>query len=715
MGGSFSFSILSVPFIVLIVGLTVLVMSVALIRGVRMIRISILAISLGALPWAVGNALVGSCTDPVLAAAIIRFWVGTISLLGPAFMMLILVYSGRLDRHATLLAISATTATATCVLTWTTDLVIADAWQTSWGFWAPKAGPLNDLQPGQLVLWSIAGIVLSRRGRDRSLETEHQQLQIKRMLVICVFAILGASDGLLAHGVGTYPFSFVPGVFAVSFALIAVFKDDVLHARGFDRVAAWELGVTAAFVALIVAILWLMARAGAVDPVLTAVVVAPLFGIGQICVLIVRRRAAGGDVEVSSDTDRAIEQYIEDSAHFDDEQQLVGELEAVLVSHSRLSKVRVFGAGGDGRWYSIGAEATGEQVEVDARVRAWLSANRAPIQRAELPQQRLGGLRAPIEQFFAAVDAQIIVSLVDRDRLVGAVFANAPEGGRGLSDSERVLVQSAAAATANALTYLRLVREAEARVEVAKEVEVAAAAQNARSPGETRVRYSRCEVITHYEPAAQFGGDWWASAELPDGRVLVAIGDVTGHGVPAALISSTVAGACETARQWWGGGLDALAMLQLLNEAVLDVGGDQYAMSCFVAVFDTDGGEVTFANAGHPFPYVCRKADDANGKAVLSSLVSRGTVLGTRDPVLSTRTAKIAPDDVVVFYSDALVESRDADGQPYGDRRFQRLLRNYVRSAGERACEVIVEDARGHYGGEPIVDDVTLVVVRLGH
>jgi serine phosphatase RsbU (regulator of sigma subunit) len=709
---AFAFSPLSLPFIVLSIGLSVLVMTVVLTRGNRLIRVSILAVGVGAMPWALGNALTGSCTDPEVATSICRFWIGTISLLGPGLLMVILVLSGRLERHGVIVVIATTIAMATCVITWTTDLVVAQAWKTSWGFWTPQSGDLGSIQPAQLVLWGVAGIVLVRRGGASSLETERQQLQTRRMIAICTLGALGAVDTLLSHGVGVYPVSWIPGLGAVVLGLIGILKNDALLSRGFDRSAAWELGILIVFAAVVVVVVWGMSSHGYVDAVVTAAVVAPLFAAGQIGVVIARSRLASSDTDVGTGADLALEEYLDASKRFERDAQIADALSELLSRHTRATSVRIVGAGAGGGWKALIDAEDAAAVPVDARVRAWLVANRAPIQRGELPQQRLGGLRGPIEQLLSSLGASIVVPLVTRDDLVGAILADAPLGDRALSDTEASLFVSAAAATANAIVYLRLVREAEARAEVAREVEVAAAAQNARSPGETHTTYTGCEVITHYEPAAQFGGDWWASAEVPDGRVFVVIGDVTGHGVPAALVSSTVAGACETALRWWGGGLDALAMLHLLNQSVLDVGGEHYSMSCFVAIFDIDAGAVTFANAGHPFPYICREA--GSGRATLASMVSRGTPLGTHEPVLSVATSQLQPDDVIVFYSDALVDSRNANGEPYGDRRFQRVLRNYVRGVGTRACEVIVDDARNHYGDEPIDDDVTLVVVRLG-
>jgi serine phosphatase RsbU (regulator of sigma subunit) len=165
-----------------------------------------------------------------------------------------------------------------------------------------------------------------------------------------------------------------------------------------------------------------------------------------------------------------------------------------------------------------------------------------------------------------------------------------------------------------------------------------------------------------------------------------------------------------------GSSVEVISLLEILNASIRGVGGGQYAMSCCAAIFDLDSGMVTFANAGHPFPYVCRRPENGEPGSgdQLRALVSRGTPLGGEEFVVSATTMELAPDDVVVFFSDSLVDQTNAGGVPYGDRRLQKVLRRRVRSAGPEACQVILRDAMSHYGEREVDDDINVIVVRLG-
>jgi len=720
--GAFALSWLSLPHGVLVVSLVVSALITALTRGNELIRASLLVLVVATLPYSVCQMVIGSCTDPAIAESLSRFWVGTISFAGPALMLSLLAISGRFERHRLLIAVAFSLALVSCVVALNTELVIEGVWKTPWGLWYPRAGPLNDLHVGQVVLWAGVGFYLSRRGKQ--LETARQRAATRRIAIMIALASLAITDALLAHGHGVFPFGVVPVLAGVLVVTIGTVRHDLLHSRGFDRAGAYEIAVICLLGVVLVGAIWLLdSIAGIHSPLILAVCLAPLLAGAHLGLMAIRTRVRGEASSVASDADRALEEFVEIASRARKENTLAAQLSDLLCLHAGLARARLFAADAEGQLSPVSVndaedgaqEAAANDVNVDARVRPWLIANRAPLVAEDLPTMRLGGLRAPVESFLVALNAEIALPLVDRGQLVGVIAASAPPSGRALRDAEREILQHAGKAAAQAMTYVRLLHEAEARVEVAKEVEVAAAVQHARAAGEQRLRYSGCEIIGYYQPASQFGGHWWSAHELADGRVLVVLADVCGQGVSAALVSFTAEGACETAQRMLGAATDVMSVLQILNETVMGVGGSQYAMSCFAALFDLEDRTVTFANAGHPFPYICRQPAEGQriDRAQLRALVSRGTPLGSDELILSAARMDLEPDDVVVFFSDSVVDLLSPEGVPYGDRRLQRVLRSRVRGAGERACKVILDDAMTHYGNRAVDDDINLIVVRL--
>jgi len=712
--GDFTLRWTSVPYVIQVASLLVLAGFVALIRGSQLIRASLLFLVLAAMPWSLAVALCGSVNDPALANMCSKFGVGAVSILGVALMMVLLTISGRFERHRQLFGVALVLATTTAIITWSTDLVVGESWRTSWGQWVHRAGPLSDLHISQFVIWSAIGVVLSRRG-NRALMSERQRTQVKYIVVGLAVALLSVSDTLLTRGIGVYPFSFVPSIFAIWFAIYACAKHDLLRSRGFDWAGMYEL-LLVGVLAIGVGLFFLVTASSPKwsSPVVTTSVLAPLLLATYGTVLVIRKRTSLRLQAVEVQGAATIDLFVEQAREVRAETELRDKLADLLTKHLTLSEVRLYLQDESGLWSTV-VDQELPPVKLDARVRAWLMNNQAPLITDELLTQRLGGLRKPIEAFMSIIRADIVVPMVDRDRIVGLVATSARTDDRALRAVDKMELMQAAQASARALTYLRLVRDARAKIEIAKEVEVAAAVQQARASGHQVRNFGNAELTSFYQPAAQFGGHWSMCSELADGRLLLVIGDVSGHGVSAALISFTVEGACETALRMFGASFDVLSLLELLNRAVLDVGKGAYAMSCFAAIVDPDDQRVVFANAGHPFPYIVRRAETpSRGKAELRALVSRGTPLGTAEPVLSVASMELETDDVLVFYSDSIVDSRDPAGKSYGDRRFQRVLRSGVRDAGARACEVIMRAANDHYGDRAIDEDLNLFVLRLG-
>jgi sigma-B regulation protein RsbU (phosphoserine phosphatase) len=717
VGGSpgqdaFTFSVLSIPFVIVVLGMAAIGLLVLLIRGNGIIRASVLAILVLSLPWAVGSALSASANHPATVARLARFYFAPLALLGPVLMVMMFAITGLVEKYRLLVAVATVVALVSCVVTWTTDLVIAGAWQTPWGLWYPRAGPLHDFQLGQFMFWAVIGVWLSRRGSP-VLTSERQKLHARRVGIALVLVALCAADSLLARGIGAYPFSVVPIVVVCGLAVIGIVKHDLLQARGFDRAGAYEIALVLVLSAVILAALALLWLQSISSPVISALVIVPILFAGQLGAFAIRGRMRGERVHVAEEADTSLEEFVEWTAHVRDESKLRARLEKILATYTGLSRVRLLARDPSAGYLPIGGDAGPVALDVDVRVRAWLTANSAPLVGADLPTMHLGGLREPIEGFMRHFDAEVVVPLVDRAQLVGVIAAAAPAD-RALRDAEVEILRQSGSATARALTYLSLFHEAQARSEVAREVEVAAAVQYARAAGEQRASYGDCEVVSYYQPAVNFGGHWSGHYELEDGRLVIVIGDVAGQGVSAALVSFTVEGACETAQRMLGADLEVVGLLELLNRSLSDVGDQQYSMSCFAALFDIDGGEVSYASAGHPFPYLCRRVAGANGKGdKLRALVSRGTPLGGADVVLNANSMALEPDDVVVLHSDSVVELRNADGVAYGDRRLQRLLRKRARSAGAGACQLILDEVMHYHGDRPLEDDINLIVVHL--
>jgi serine phosphatase RsbU (regulator of sigma subunit) len=195
--------------------------------------------------------------------------------------------------------------------------------------------------------------------------------------------------------------------------------------------------------------------------------------------------------------------------------------------------------------------------------------------------------------------------------------------------------------------------------------------------------------------------------------VLIAIGDVTGHGVASAMVTAAAIGACDVCVRRAGAALDLADLVAALDAAVRRVGGGTLAMTCFAAIVDPRDREIRFVSSGHPAAYLCR----ATEKAIeLHALVGRGNPLGAAVPATArVQRRALEAGDLVVWYTDGVVDAQDPTGAAFGDRRLQHLLRKLDRQRLTPLAvhELVHRGVAAHRAGRPLADDETLVVAQL--
>lgn len=256
-----------------------------------------------------------------------------------------------------------------------------------------------------------------------------------------------------------------------------------------------------------------------------------------------------------------------------------------------------------------------------------------------------------------------------------------------------------------------LMRETAEKATLEKELEVARTIQEALVPSAAPVERGFMKLCGYFLPATTCGGDWWTVHDLPDGRLLVVIGDVTGHGVPSAMITAAAKAACDVVRTTEGNKLTVTNLLEVLNRAIYESAKRKFVMTCFASIIDPKTRTITYANAGHNFPYLFRSG--APEGSDFQVLMSRGNRLGDlEESTYSEKVNQLQPGDVIVWYTDGIVECENERGEEFGEKRF----RASVRRAGDldpvAMRESVVSGASQFFGQRQRKDDITMVFAK---
>lgn len=213
------------------------------------------------------------------------------------------------------------------------------------------------------------------------------------------------------------------------------------------------------------------------------------------------------------------------------------------------------------------------------------------------------------------------------------------------------------------------------------------------------------EFFDHYEAAQRVGGDYFDYVELPDGRIAVTVGDVAGKGVPAALLMARLFASARYQLLTRASPGEALAAL---NAEIARTALGHRFITCLFAVLDPKENVVTVANAGHMAPLI-RSAD---GKVTPLGQKESGMPIGiARDQAFAEVTCRLAPDELLLMYTDGVTEAMDSSSELYGRARLVRLIESGPRSIQE-LIEAVVADVASFTGDRSQRDDICLVGFR---
>ncbi len=213
------------------------------------------------------------------------------------------------------------------------------------------------------------------------------------------------------------------------------------------------------------------------------------------------------------------------------------------------------------------------------------------------------------------------------------------------------------------------------------------------------------EIAATNISSKQVGGDYYDVIGLAGGRQIIAIGDVSGKGSPAALLMANLQAAIR-----------ALVPLDLslseLTARVNDLmcantGGNKF-VTFFWGVLDPAVRTLTYVNAGHNYPYL------VHGDGRMDRLDRGGMILGVLKGFEPYEQAmvQLQPGDLLVLFTDGVSEAMSKEGEEYGEERLERLLSEHRGSAAQAVLEAIHHDVLGFTRGAQQSDDITLMVVK---
>lgn len=701
---SYEAHLLSLPFALAPAAMLIVIAYAAVMRGAPMLRLWLLGHCLSLLPYAVVMMLSPSITDGRVAEKLFQVAVSFIPMAaatGTAFQLSLI---RKYRRLRWLIWACLAQAVVWVVVSSTTDAALSGITQKN-GYWYPKAGEWAWLGVLHTFVLSVPGFLMLGRAALFGKPTAERR-QLRAAFVANSVTYAGLVDVALAYGAPIVPLGWLLSGIGSLLIVRALVFEDLLRVRAVDTTAPLLVAFLASSIFIGWIVLLLLGPAATWWVVTLALVLT--FGAVRASVATISLVQRGGRLG-DGPLERLLAQLV-GRARTHTEAPQIAQLAIDIVDLGIGVRTKIMlAAEEDWGWTRETGERVADDLAPDPMLVAWLAEHRGALFADDL-EPVPADLRELAGQLFERHDARALVPVASADELIGLVVVPASAGrlrGRPLDFLER-----AAERLAEALLYARMARRAAERANLAREVELAATVQGELLPGKGPHVFGPITVVGSWQPATRCAGDFWQVYPLGEGRVLVAIGDVTGHGVASAMVTAAAIGACDVCVRRSGDTVDLRELIAALDAAVRRVGGGALAMTCFAAILDPEALEVRFVSCGHTTPYLCR----AGEKAIeLHALVGRGSPLGgsiTGAPKVQQRA--IQAGDLLVWYTDGVIDAQDPAGAPFGDRRLQHLLKRLDRArlSPNAVHGVVQSGVAAHRAGRPLADDETVVVAR---
>jgi hypothetical protein len=210
-------------------------------------------------------------------------------------------------------------------------------------------------------------------------------------------------------------------------------------------------------------------------------------------------------------------------------------------------------------------------------------------------------------------------------------------------------------------------------------------------------------LAVHYQPAHEAGGDFHDFVLQPDGHLMLAVGDVSAAGLPAAQVMSTARATLRGAAKRM---LAPAEALEYANDLLCPEVGDGTTVSCLVAVLDPDAGLLSYANAGFSPPYFRGNGEPAGIHAAGPPLAA------ALDTSYEQMELSISAGGYLLLFSDGLAEARNAQGEAFGAQRLQEILGEQDGDA-QAVIDTVLSELRQFTGKhwDP-QDDLTVLVLE---
>jgi sigma-B regulation protein RsbU (phosphoserine phosphatase) len=290
-----------------------------------------------------------------------------------------------------------------------------------------------------------------------------------------------------------------------------------------------------------------------------------------------------------------------------------------------------------------------------------------------------------------------------KGNLIGVLNVFNKKGNIGFSPEDQRLLSIIATQSAQLIENARLYEEEQALQQIEEELRVARGIQANLLPVSVP-EFAGYDIAGRSLSAKEVGGDYFDFIPISDDHLAVCVGDISGKGMPAALLMANLQATLRGQAHFSTSAKDCVERANKLMYQSTDM---QKFATLFYGVINRADNAFNYSNAGHNPPYLF------TGSTKPELLHAGGTVVGFMDESkYEDDTIYLKAGDVIIIYSDGITEAFDSNENEYGSNRLEKIIqKNLTKSAGE-ILEAVLDDVKTFSGDTTQSDDITIVVIK---
>lgn len=345
-----------------------------------------------------------------------------------------------------------------------------------------------------------------------------------------------------------------------------------------------------------------------------------------------------------------------------------------------------------------------QKYRLDQELSGWMLKHRKALLINDFQNNRT--FRGEYEKV-AEIQSLLSVPLLCKGKLIGVLnlFNKKEKGDKNgeFFQNDQRLLSIIASQSAQVIENARLYEQEQQLFQIEQEVKTARTIQERLLPKEAPV-IPGFEVAGVSYSAKNVGGDYFDFVELDDQRWVIALGDVSGKGIPASLLMASVQATLRNQALTTDTLVECVAKS---NQYLYQTTESTKFVTLFCGILDAKAQSFNYVNAGHNFPLYL----DKNGS--IQNLETGGLMLGiVPEAAFEDAAVKFQPGEIIVIYSDGVTEAENQLEDMFGEKRLAKALQDYKHESANAIMTRIYQQVKEFEGQDKQDDDITLVVIK---